>query len=231
MSTTQVRGMSVGEAIRQRRSIRAFQEVAPPLSVIEGILADAARAASGSNLQPWIIHVVLGEARSRLIEAIDRAVERSPGGESEQYSIFPVDLREPYFSRRGATAAGVYGMLGVKREDHEARMLWRGNNFRFFGAPIGLFCFVDSAFGPGQWSDLGMYLQNVMLLAKEAGLDTCAQEAWSLYNQTVSTQLGVAPSMTLFCGMAIGYADHNQAVNEFVAPRANLAEFCTIHSA
>ncbi len=85
--------------------------------------------------------------------------------------------------------------------DKDGRLEQVMKNFEFFGAPAALFCFVDRADGPPQWSDLGMFLQTFMLLAKEAGLDTCAQEAWSMKQDSVQDFLKLDDDM-LFCGMA-----------------------------
>src|SRR5690348_7068940 len=75
--------------------------------------------------------------------------------------------------------------LAIERADKPARLGQFAKNYDFFGAPVGLFCFVDRRLGPPQWSDLGMYLQTLMLLLAERGIATCAQEAWSAYGPTV----------------------------------------------
>jgi nitroreductase len=81
--------------------------------------------------------------------------------------------------------------------------------------------------GPPQWSDMGMYLQNVMLLLRERGLDSCAQECWSIYNAEVRALLNPPPELMLFCGMAIGYRDDSNPVNQLVTERAKLDEFAS----
>ena len=98
-------------------------------------------------------------------------------------------------------------------------------NFKFFGAPCAFFCFVDRQMGPPQWSDLGMFLQTFMLLAKEAGLDTCAQEAWSIKHDSVSKYVNADESDLLFCGMSIGYKDNNAPVNSLRSERRPLKDW------
>jgi len=88
-----------------------------------------------------------------------------------------------------------------------ARLLQLARNYDFFGAPVGLFFYLDRSLGPPQWSDVGMYMQTVMLLAREHGLHTCAQEIWSLVSATVQKRLEVPANLMLFSGMALGYAD------------------------
>jgi nitroreductase len=97
--------------------------------------------------------------------------------------------------------------MGFPRENKIARARFFANNYQFFGAPLALFCYTDRQMGPPQWSDLGMYLQTVMLLLREAGLDSCAQECWSRYHRTVREFLNPPEEWILFCGMAIGYKD------------------------
>jgi nitroreductase len=119
----------------------------------------------------------------------------------------------------------MYELLGIGREDKDARIDQVMKNFKFFGAPCAFFCFVDRQMGPPQWSDLGMFLQTFMLLAKEAGLDTCAQEAWSMKHDSVSKFVKADDTDILFCGMAIGYRDDTALVNSLKSDRRPLKEW------
>ncbi len=139
--------------------------------------------------------------------------------ETPAYDIYPKDLTEPYKSARLKVAIDMYGLLGIGKEDKEARVKQMLKNFEFFGAPAGFFCYVDRQMGPPQWSDLGMFLQSFMLLAKEEGLDTCPQEAWSARPDSVSSFVGAGEELMLFCGMAIGYIDDTAPVNNLVTER------------
>ena len=121
----------------------------------------------------------------------------------------------------------MYSLLEISREDKDARITQVLKNFNFFGAPVGIFCFIDKSMGPPQWSDLGMFLQTLMLLAKEAGLDTCAQEAWSMKQDSVKSFLEVDESLMLFCGMALGYADKDAKINQLSSTRSHVDEWAT----
>ena len=142
--------------------------------------------------------------------------------ETLEYDIYPKSLTEPYRSSRFKLGEDMYALLGIPREDKARRLTWFAENLKFFGAPAGLFCFVDRRMGPPQWSDLGMFLQTFMLLAAEAGLDTCAQESWSLRPQSVAEFVAAADELMLFCGMAIGVRDPNHPVNQLVSDREPL---------
>jgi nitroreductase len=220
--------MDVSEAVRTRRSVRAFLDQPVPMDAIREVLRLAARAPSGGNLQPWWIHVVAGEAMTRLKQTMaTRVTSRFP--DPPEYDVYPANLWEPYRSRRYDLGEAMYEVLGITRDDKVGRLRRFAQNYEFFGAPVGLFCFVDRKLGAPQWSDLGMYLQTVMLLLRERGLDSCAQEAWSTYHQTVGEFVKSPPHLMLFCGMAIGYADRSASVNQFAVERAPLEEFATFH--
>lgn len=222
--------MTVDEAVETRRSVRAFLPHPIDLGLLRGLLAKATRAASGGNLQPWHIHVVAGEAMARLRARMAERLKEAPQGDGTEYPIYPSGLGEPYKARRFAVGEAMYERLGIPREDRAARMGWFARNYDFFGAPAGLFCFVNRTHGPPQWSDCGMLLATLMLLLREHGLDSCAQEAWAVHYRTVGDFLGEGPERMLFTGMAIGRRDPEAAINLFDVPRAPVDEVVRFHT-
>ncbi len=215
--------MNVTEAMHARKSIRNFLDTPVADAVIQELLTKAARAASGGNLQPWRIYIINGEVTSRFVQLIESKAER----ETPMYSVYPPKLKEPYRSSRYKLAEDMYALLGIPREDKPARLAHVARNFRFFDAPAAFFCFVDKIMGPPQWSDLGMFLQSFMLLAQEAGLDTCAQEAWANWPQTVAEFVGAPDELMLFCGMAIGHANPDAPVNDLFSEREPFEHWAT----
>lgn len=218
--------MDVTEAVISRSSIRGFLPKPVDPALLRRVIETAARAPSGGNLQPWHIDVVGGGDLDALKQIMAARV-LNPEREPPEYDIYPKDLPEPYRSHRFQVGEDLYGALGIPHDDKAARLQWFARNFLFFGAPIGLFCTVARSMGPPQWSDLGMYLQTLMLLLREAGLDSCPQECWAVYPQTVRNFLCTPPERMLFTGMAIGYRDGSDPANSFTARRAGLAEFAT----
>lgn len=222
--------MNVHEAIASRRSVRDFLSTPVPAETIRRVLSAAARAPSGGNLQPWHIDVVAGDTLERFKASMrERLAQSRESAEATDYDIYPKQLASPYRERRYKVGEDMYALLGIAREDKAARLRWLANNYRFFGAPLALFCSVDRRMGPPQWSDLGMYLQSVMLLLREEGLDSCPQECWSLYPGTVAEFIGMPNERMLFCGMSIGHRNPDSAVNQLVADRAPLEEFVRFH--
>lgn len=215
--------LSVQEAVATRRSVRDFLPTPVPGAVIRRVLEQALRAPSGGNLQPWHLHVVGGE-RLDALKALMRERVQQPNDEPGEYAIYPKELVAPYRDRRFAVGEAMYARLGIPREDKDARRRWFGRNFQFFGAPLALFCSVDRRMGPPQWSDLGMLLQTTMLLLRGEGLDSCAQECWAVYPQTIGRFLELPPERMLFTGMAIGYARRDVPIDGLVTERAPLDE-------
>ncbi|MEY3268460.1 MAG: hypothetical protein RL480_1220 [Pseudomonadota bacterium] len=219
--------MNVSEAIASRRSVRGFLDTPVDPAVIRRVVEKAARAPSGGNLQPWHIDVVAGEPLAELKAIMRTRMAEAPGGEPAEYDIYPKVLPSPYKDYRFAVGEELYRALGIPREDKMQRMMWFARNFQFFGAPVALFCSVARTMGPPQWSDLGMYLQSLMLLLREEGLDSCPQECWAIYPATIGGFLGMPEDRMLFTGMAIGFKDEADPANAARADRAPLADFAT----
>jgi nitroreductase len=224
--------MDVTEAIASRHSIRDFLPTPVPGELIRRVLTAASRAPSGGNVQPWQIDILGGERLDEL-KALTRRriVETATGGPPEErdYDIYPKDLPSPHRDWRFAMGEAMYARLGIPREDKAARLRWFARNWEAFGAPVLLLCSVDRRMGKPQWSDLGMYLQSVMLLLRAEGLDSCPQESWSVYPRTVGDFIGLPPERMLFTGMAIGYANPDHPVNALVTERAPLEAFARFH--
>ena len=219
--------MNVTDAIRSRKSVRAFLDRPVDMSVLREVLTLAARAPSGGNLQPWRLFVVTGEPLAKFKQTMLKRVQEQPQGEPLEYNVYPPDLWEPYRTERYDLGEAMYALLDIPRSDKVGRLRQFARNYQLFGAPAALFCYVDRGMGTPQWSDLGMYLQTVMLLLRERGLDSCAQECWAMYQQSVAAFLNPPAEWMLFCGMAIGYADESAAVNRLDSRRLPLEEFAT----
>jgi|TARA_B100000700_G_scaffold93382_1_gene105424 nitroreductase len=207
--------MDVSEAVDSRKSIRAFLDKAVDDSLIKELLEKTSRSASGGNLQPWQIYVINGDTMNSFHKFQSEWTEP----ETPAYAIYPENLKEPYKTSRYEVADDMYSLLGIAREDKEERFKQVLKNYEFFGAPAAFFCFVDRQMGRPQWSDLGMFLQTFMLLAREAGLDTCPQEAWAMKQESVTAFVEAPDELMLFCGMAIGYQDESEKVNELRTSR------------
>ena len=215
--------MNVTEAVTARRSIRSFLDTPVSDTVLRELLEKSARAPSGGNVQPWQVHVVNGMRTQDFLTHLQNQEMR----EQPAYDIYPKELPSPYRDSRFKVGEDMYGLLGIPREDKAARFAHLARNYEFFGAPAAFFCLIDKTMGPPQWSDLGMFLQTFMLLAQEAGIDTCAQEAWATRPNAVTSFLQTPDNLMLFCGMAIGYRNPEAPVNTLVSDRMPLDSWAT----
>lgn len=222
--------MKVSEAIERRASIRAFQDKPVSNDTLMRVFERAGRAPSGGNLQPWRIVILNGEKLETFKQLMQRRLdgERHEDGDTPEYTVYPPKLKEPYRTVRYEVGEEMYGLLGIGRDDKPSRLKWFAKNYQFFDAPAAAFCFVDRIMGPPQWSDLGMYLQSAMLLFQEEGLDTCPQECWAAYPDTVHDFCDVPDEWMLFCGLAIGYRDEDHPVNALKTKRLESQEWLKI---
>lgn len=218
--------MDVLDAIATRYSCRAFLPTPIPLDTVREILDRAARAPSGGNLQPWLVHAIAGARLEELKSQLrPRFAKELPRGEGAEYQVYPPDLKEPYYTRRSRVGSQLYESIGIAREDRPGRYRQFARNYLFYDAPVGLFVSIDRTMGAPQWSDLGGFIQNTMLLARAHGLHSCAQEAWTSWHKTVSPFLQLPPEHILFCGMALGHADETAPINRWRAEREPVEAF------
>jgi nitroreductase len=216
--------MRAQDAIRARKSVRAFLDRPVGQDCIVRILDAARWAASGTNTQPWEVVVTRGETRQRVCAAVLDAHQN--GVESKMdYRYYPEDWREPYLSRRRSCGLQLYGALEIARDDTTRRREQWVANYRAFDAPLVLFFFLDARMDKGSFLDYGMFIQSVMLAAVDEGLATCPQAALGEYPWIVREMLGVTEDRALLCGMALGYEDTCHPVNQYRTPREPVASF------
>ena len=213
--------MDVSEAVARRMSVRAFKSDPVPGAVVRRVLEAAHQAPSGGNLQPWRVYALAGEPLARF-----KALALATPMQEPEYEVYPANLWDPYRKRRFECGEDLYASIGIPREDRPGRFAQLANNLSFFGAPVGLFFCLDRKMGPPQWADVGMYMQTVMLLAQEQGLDTCAQEFWARHPKTVADFVGLPDDHMVFSGMAMGYRDESHPINGWRTRRDPFDVWC-----
>ncbi len=222
---------SVDTAMLSRFSCRAYTEQPVARELLEGLLQTAARAPSGTNTQPWKVYVLQGASKDALIDKVvaqHNAQAADPNlAQAEAYDYYPEKWVSPYIDRRRACGFGLYGVLGIAKGDKAAMHAQQQQNFRFFGAPVGLIFTLDTVMGRGSLVDYGMFLQNIMLAARARGLHSCPQAAWNGFSKIILPHIGAAENEMLVCGMSLGYADESARVNTFQTERETPASFTT----
>ncbi len=212
-------------AARTRRSIRAYKRDPVPIEIVREIVALGRHAPSGSNIQPWRVHVLTGATLKRVGAAIQQAFLTDEPGHKRDYDYYTDPIVDPYLARRRQCGWGLYGTLGIGRGDREKSKAYRATNYNFFGAPAGLVFTIDRKLEKGSWLDYGMFLQTIMLAARAKGLHTCAEAAIASYPDIVRRELAITHDWIVICGMAMGYSDPDAVINTFQPPRIALEEY------
>lgn len=218
---------AVHAAITSRRSIRAYLPTPVPRATIERILQVAARAPSGTNTQPWQVHVLTGAALQRLTDKVSAAFDdpASRAAHTEEYAYYPEKWVSPYIDRRRQVGWDLYSLLGIGKADKDRMHAQHARNFRFFDAPVGLIFTIDRVMQQGSWLDYGMFIQSVMVAARGEGLDTCPQAAFTQFHRVIAEELQLAPEQMVVCGMALGHADPSAIENTLVTQREPVSGF------
>lgn len=217
--------MKVSDAILSRHSMRVFDDRPVPKDVLQRLLEVSRYAASNGNVQPWKVYVASGAARRRLSAAILAAMDSGEEGGPAEYDVYPRVFTQPYDARRKQVGKDLYTLLNVPRGDAAGMHRQYRKNFEFFGAPVGMVLTIDRGMGNGQWIDSGIFLGNLMLMAREEGLHTCPQAAFARYQKIVRRELALPANEVVLCGLAVGYADPAEVPNNLVTQRATVEEF------
>lgn len=221
--------MDVLEAIRTRKSIRAFTDEPVPLETVRELLEIAQRSPSGTNTQPWHVHVCTGAVKEALSRDVIADAKAGRGTKYEDHDYYPAKWKDEHNARRRGVGWSLYGLLGIEKGDRERSTKQALRNYDFFDAPVGLFVTVDSYLGKGSWADAGMYLQTIMLAARGLGLHTCPQAAWITFQEPIYRHLEIPRDQQIVSGMAIGHADPDAIENTLVSERESLDDVATFH--
>ena len=232
MSASSVNVNAVDEALSSRRSVRAFLPTPIPPETVRDILGVAARSASGTNIQPWLAHVLTGratEALSRHILTVFNDPVALAAHEAE-FPIYPSEWKSPYIDRRRKVGWDLYGLLGIGKGDRERTHVQHARNFQFFDAPVGIIFTIDRSLGYAAWIDYGMFMGNVMTAARGRGLHTCPQFAFVQFHSIIRQHLKLPDHQTVLCGMSLGYEDESAIENTLRTERAPLEDWVTLHT-
>ncbi|HXC50566.1 MAG TPA: nitroreductase [Candidatus Limnocylindrales bacterium] len=222
--------IDVLDAIRHRRSTRAFLDRPVTEEDLRAILETARWAPSGGNCQPWHVYALSGASMGRFRAEVAAAIETNPFGEPTEFPMYPPAIKEPYRTRRFECGEALYRSLEIPREDKAARLGQLAKNFEFFGAPAALFFALDRQMGPGQWAHLGMLMQTIALAAEAQELATCMQESWMMRHGLIRRFFAIPDELQFYCGMAVGYADQSAPINSWRTERVPVEEFATFFS-
>jgi len=206
-------------AITGRRAIRGFLPDPVSREMVEHLLDVSARAPSGTNMQPWRGYALAGAPLQRFVARLLAAHDDAASPRKAEYRYYPEAFFEPYQSRGRKVGWDLYGLLGIARGDNARMHAQHARNFRFFDAPVGMIFTIDRRLEMGSWLDYGMFLQNLMTVARGHGLDTCPQAAFAPFQSVIAPVLDLEEGQIVVCGMALGHADPDAPENGLVTER------------
>ena len=221
--------MLLDDALRQRRSIRAFRSDPPSLDLVRDLLEAARRSPSGTNIQPWKVHVVAGAARDRLVSEVLAHRETNPHDQGSEFPRTGGQRRDPYLTRMRTLGKTMYGLLQIPKGDQAANWRQWGRNYEFFDAPVGLIFTIDRDLDAMSFLDIGIFMQSFMLAAASRGLGTCAQGAWNNYWSVTRRVLNIPETELIVAGMSLGWPDETAPVNSLQAEREPVDSFAVFH--
>ncbi len=224
---TELHVACVDDALTSRRSVRAFLPTPVPRATLEEIFTVAARSASGTNCQPWRVHVLRGANKEALSAKVLAAFDAPDAAERyrSEFPIYPNEWVSPFLDRRRKVGWDLYTLLGIGKGDHARTHRQHARNFTFFDAPVGLIFTIHRSFGHAAWIDYGMFLGNVMTAARARGLHTCPQFAWAQFHAIIREHLGLPEEDKVLVGMALGHEDTTAIENSLRTERAPLSEW------
>jgi nitroreductase len=211
-----------------RHSKRAFLIKSVPHDLLENVLREAAHAPSTRNAQPWQVAVATGRRKDalarRLCAEFDRGV--TPRPDFEYRASRPDKTAD---TRAREASVGVLLAKGHKGNDRAARRSHLRDNLEFYGAPVEMIFHLPADARPGQFLEMGFFLQNVMLALVAHGLGSCPQVSVAGYPDAIRAELGLGADRLVVCGLAVGYPDETVPVNRFQPGRVDLTDFVQWH--
>lgn len=214
--------MDITESVSQRKSIRAFKSDPVPQAILKEIMELALRAPSWGNTQPWDFIIATGSK----LEEIKQGFTAKAGQESMPDITRPQEFPEPYASRRRPVSRPPE-TAPANRES----VVRRVPNTRLYGAPCVIYICTGRSFyfqskGINAWPifDCGLIAENVMLLAPNYGLGTVALAQAVTHPDVLRRVLEVPDSLLVVLGIAIGYPDWDDPVNQRRSIREPLSQ-------
>jgi nitroreductase len=221
--------MEIVEAIRTRKSVRAFKPVPIKKEIVKGILQIATRAPSGTNTQPWEFFVLAGEVLEKVKQVnVEHLKSGTPPNPEISFAISNPDT--VYQKRRVEITKQLFQLMEIPRGDTEKRMQWLERGFRFFDAPVAIIISVDRLLSEeGPLMDIGAVMQTICLTALNYGLGTCIEYQGVMYPEVLRKYAGIPESKRILAAIAVGFPDWDFPANKFESTRElvdNITSWC-----
>ncbi|MDP2167750.1 MAG: nitroreductase [Thermodesulfovibrionales bacterium] len=209
--------MDALECIRTRMSIRKFKPEPVPKDVLSDVIGTALRSPSYKNSQPWEVAVVSGRKKEEMSELLVGLLDKGAGLEPDipEPASWPADIGQRINAHMGARGQA----MGIDLSDPALRKKAKAANFRFYGAPHGIFLYQDSSLNEWSIFDMGLFAQSLLLSAHAHGLGTVPQAFLTDYSKEIKEFLGIPHGKRLIIGISIGYPDMEDKANSYRSTR------------
>ena len=203
--------MDALECIKTRMSIRKFKPDPVPADILTRVIDTAKWSPSYKNSQPWEVVIVSGKKKEELTELLIALFEKNspPSPDLPEPVAWPpvIDARISALIKKRSELTGKD--LNAPEVKKKAKIA----NFRFYGAPHGIFLFQGASLP--QWSlfDIGLFAQSLMLAAHAYGLGTVPQAFLTDFARETKEFLGIPESKRLVLGISTGYPDLESEAN------------------
>ena len=219
--------MGLLEAIKSRRSIRAFKPDPVPREVLTELLDVARWSPSGTNAQPWEFFVLTGEVLDKLHHTM---VEKVPSGEimkpRPDIEMFVKHAKGPYAKRQGKFFKQFLDLL--EPEEGKTKMQkWLEQSVSDYGAPALIIIVADKSAGGWFIFDTGLITQTIALAAQEYGLGTRILGDVTAFPEEMRRIASIPESKRVIIGIAIGYPDWESPLNSLRTEREPVEKLVT----
>ena len=210
--------------ITSRHCKRKFTNKSIPKKIISTILTNAGHAGSSKNSQPWQVAVLTGKTKQTIVDTMCKKFDHNIFEEPD-YNYMTNPMPDTYKERARNCGYALYKLKGIKKDDKNKRNAHFRENYTFFDAPTALIFHLHEGAERGNFLDMGLFIQNVMLGLVEHGLGSCPQFSICSYSQTIKNLLNIPKNRIIVCGMSVGYPDQEAIVNTFIPERLPLDEY------
>ena len=128
MSLMEKKSDTVTDAVVTRRSLRAFLPKPVSTDLVQQILTTASRAPSGTNMQPWNVHLLTGNSLRKVSDAVLEDFDNDVPYDEEQ-PYYPDKFFEPYLARRRKVGWDLYTLVGIGKGDKEKMKAQHRRNY------------------------------------------------------------------------------------------------------
>lgn len=214
------------EAIKTRKTIRAFKPEPVPRDILQQIMDAPRYASSWANSQPWEFAVLGGEVMETVRETLGN---KPPKGEDFAPDYAYPSFNGVYQERYNTLNRQMWEIFGAtvgNEADTERIMKLMRRNFE---APHMIVAYLDQSLENISLLDLGAAIQLITLTAHSHGVGCCIMASAVGYPDELRRILGIPDTKKIIVGIAVGYPDPESPLNRIERQREALENYTSWH--